>query len=494
MLERQPSQYVRAAGALVPIALYALILWCWFRPDFVQSWRETDTQSIARHLAEPGSSIFYPRIDWGGSGEGYVETEFQLYPWLIALFLRVFGDVEWPGQLISVLAVAGAAWVVFGELGRRYGSVPAVFALAAFLVPRGVVLAATVIQPEALCLLLYASAWFAFERYASSGSRGRLASYAVLGLTAMLVKPTAAQLGISSFVLLLLGSRERLRSLAPWFAWAFMVGGLVLYLLHARQLYVQYGNTFGVLSGGDSKLPHLEHLLVPKLYAKAALNAVLWGLGPVGAAAALIALFLGTDRAPIVALLVGNAVWTLLALRYTSDYAGRHYHLLGAVLAAESVAQVVARVTAAPQRLWARAALGAGVFAALLDSLHVRRAYRSSDFDAPAVAVAKALSTHARQRELVVVRSTEPAYDSFWKTPSNFQDPRVFYLSRTHGWPVASDDARVESVRRPALSGARFYVETVERPAIPELDAWLSSHATLLDSTQFGGRVYALSH
>ena len=55
-----------------------------------------------------------------------------------------------------------------------------------------------------------------------------------------------------------------------------MVGALGLHMLHARNVYLEYGNTFGVLSGGDSKMPRLEHLLVPKLYLLAARNSVLW--------------------------------------------------------------------------------------------------------------------------------------------------------------------------------------------------------------------------
>src|SRR5262245_7697315 len=48
------------------------------------TWRQADTASIAHNFV--GSyNLLYPQIHWGGSGPGYVETEFQLYPFIVAL-------------------------------------------------------------------------------------------------------------------------------------------------------------------------------------------------------------------------------------------------------------------------------------------------------------------------------------------------------------------------------------------------------------------------
>jgi hypothetical protein len=52
------------------------------------SWRQTDTAAIARNFYYNGFNIFYPQIDWGGTGPGYVEAEFQLVPFIIAIFYK----------------------------------------------------------------------------------------------------------------------------------------------------------------------------------------------------------------------------------------------------------------------------------------------------------------------------------------------------------------------------------------------------------------------
>ena len=45
-------------------------------PIGMHSWRQTDTAAIARNL---------PQVDWGGSGPGYVESEFPIYTYSVAL-------------------------------------------------------------------------------------------------------------------------------------------------------------------------------------------------------------------------------------------------------------------------------------------------------------------------------------------------------------------------------------------------------------------------
>jgi 4-amino-4-deoxy-L-arabinose transferase-like glycosyltransferase len=487
------SQKVWLSGLVALfLVLYAVALWVWFRPDFIQNWRESDTQTIAVHLAEPGSSIFYPRIDWAGDSPGYVETEFQLYTWLASRIMKLTGPAEWPGQLVSLLCVVSTAWLVFTQLAARYGGRAAAIGVGALVASRIVVQSATTVQPEALCLLLFAAAWFAFQQYLDTKQRRWLAVYAVSGAVAMLVKPTAAQLGVASFLLVVFDSRDTLRKRELWLAWAFMVGLFVIHLFHARSIYLEYGNTFGVLSGGDTKLPKLEQLLMPSLYVKAGINSLMWGLGPLGAAAVLAVLVQRRNVGAVAAFLVATAVWTILALRYTTKAGGNHYHVLGPVLAAQAIAQAIAQLPKLRWRPWAELGVALAVAFVLQRSLSLRAWNRHNVYDAPAVEAAKALERHAKPGELVVVRSVQPRYDTVWKTISNFEDPRVFYMSHTRGWPVGSEIADPLGIDAAARAGARYYVEPLERESMPAFDAWLDSHATLVETTGHGGKVYAL--
>lgn len=491
---RAPLRWLGVVGALL---LYALVHWIVLRPPAIEGWRETDTQAIARHFTESGANIFYPRIDWGGAGPGYVETEFQLYTWIVSILLKIAGpSAEWPGQLVSLLAVALAAGVTFTQLSRRYGQVAGAFGAVALLSTRAVMQTATSVQPESLCLLLFVIAWFALLNYMGTGRVVSLVVYAVSGALAMLVKPSAGQLGIASFVLLLLQSPELLRKKEIWIAWSFMVVVFTLHLLHARDLYIEYGNTFGVLSGGESKVPRLSHLLNPQLLARSATHSINWGVGIAGAAAFLGALFLKRralrNLAPVIGLFVGVVAWTLIAMRYTTSDGGNHYHVLGAVMAAEAVACVIASLPPAQWRTWAGASLAALLAFQFMQSYQTRLLTRINPFDAPVVALSRAAEGHVKPGDLIVVRSVHPHYDDFWQGVVQFADPRVFYLTKTRGWPVAKDADDPAELEQAVQRGARFYMEPEPRGPMPKLDAWLDTHATLIASSSLQGRIFAL--
>ena len=67
------------------------------------SWRQADTASVAKNFYENGYNILYPQIDWGGTTPGYVESEFQLYPFLVSLFYGMFGVSDFYGRFLSVI-------------------------------------------------------------------------------------------------------------------------------------------------------------------------------------------------------------------------------------------------------------------------------------------------------------------------------------------------------------------------------------------------------
>jgi hypothetical protein len=162
------------------------------------------------------------------------------------------------------------------------------------------------------------------------------------------------------------------------------------------------------------------------------------------------------------------------------------------VLAAQAVACSAAWVETQRHGQWLASALGVALALWLLSGLQGRRSTRTNEYDVPAVEAADALAAVARTGDLVVVRSVESSYDDFWETVDNFQDPRVFYRSKTHGWAIGLDDLTPQTLAERAKDGARFYVETAPRAPSAALDAWLASHARVLATTAHGGRVFAL--
>ncbi len=489
-----PAGHVRRQKPAAVVALLVVIVWCVVEltvrrtaaiTDDFQGWRQADTQAIARSFASGSLDLLHPRIDWGGDGPGYVEAELQLYPFLIALAMRLVGESVWPGQLLSLISIAGAALVLYHALERRFGGLPALVALAGVLGTHGVVATGTSIQPDALALLAFVIGFVGFLRFLDAPTPRSLAVWAVATTIAGLVKPTTLALGIVQALLCLMARRDRLKNPLLWLGWIFVLLVVAAYLLHARSLYLAWGNTFGLLSGGDSKLPTFERIVEPRRWLDLARYSVGWGTGLLAVPAAIFLVVrrkLGHEE---LALFGGAAALGLVAFRYTSGDFGRHYHLptvvLGAWLVARAVSlvesrrELVALAGVCAVALWARAVVNA----------------RFHEVE-PETVVGHMVADNVEPGSLIVVRSRPEGYSAEWRTRNNFEDPRVFYLSRTHGWVLPGDERGSSRLAEYAARGARYYAHVNNRsPSDDVLAEWLRANAELV-ATSKEGAVYAL--
>ena len=475
----------RAAAAL------ALIAWCVVVVALRRStritndwmgWRQADTQAIARNFVEEGFTPLHPRIDWRGDGPGFVETEAQLYPTLIAATMEVTGESEWPGQLISLACVVTALALLAAALARRYGEPAGFVALLALLGHQGTLAIATSIQPDSLALLLFVIGWLAFVADLEAPSRGRLALWIAATALAGLVKPTTLELGVAQFVLAALS--HRLRAPRLWLGWAIVLAIVIAFLAYARTLYVTYGNTFGVLSGGDSKLPAIAMLKDPETWTGLARYSVFWGVGALAVPAAIYLAWKRALEPAHYALAAGATLLVVVALRYTSGTFGTHYHLPHVVLGGWLVAAAAQKLgrTRVVVRVITVCALALG-----WRGLHFLRTLHPE----PETTLGNQLAALAPPDSLVVVRARAEAFNTEWHTANNFQDPRVFYLSRTKGWLLANDQPGAAGVANAAHRGARFYVHVHQKPIDAELASWLAAHATLITASP-NGKIYAL--
>ena len=114
---QQPPARLSLTILLVLIAL-GIVARLYRIQDPMLGYRPHDTASIARNFYQNGMHIFYPQIDWRGNSTGYVESEFRLYTYAVALLYHLFGVHEVIGRLVSVTAYALSALLLFA-LARR---------------------------------------------------------------------------------------------------------------------------------------------------------------------------------------------------------------------------------------------------------------------------------------------------------------------------------------------------------------------------------------
>lgn len=213
-------------------------------PTDHHSGRQYETAAMARNFAEGSMDPLYPQVDWGGDSGGYVEAEFPIYTYGVALLYRFFGPHEGLGRALSIVFYALSAILLF-LLSQRLFDVPAAL-IAVFLytfAPLSLFFTRT-IQPDALAALCTLAGIYCFWLWTENERWFDFVLAAVAVSMAVLIKPANLYLGLP--LLYLLMRRNGPRGLVKPAVWLFAVLVLAPFLLwyrHAYGLWETYGNT-----------------------------------------------------------------------------------------------------------------------------------------------------------------------------------------------------------------------------------------------------------
>ena len=498
-MSREPVQRSAERGRLVfdasPRSLsicWALILLLWLgiqlglaRPESIvgdwNGWRQADTQTIAQNFAKDRIDPLHPRVAWGGDGSGLVETEVQIYPAIVAFVLRWSGPAEWPGQFISALSWAAAATGLLLALQRRFGAVPALLGGVFFLASPLAVFLSTAVMPEALSIAYYTFALVCFLEFIRTTRFAFLCISTALALVAAFIKPTALNLGIIEFALVVFMAPRLLRLPALWASWLLILLAFAVALWHGHMNFHEGGNSFGVISSGtDLKFPRPGDFLDPFVLLRTGWLTVKWSLGWVGIAALIWIVIRDRLLAEELAIAAGAAAALLISLRYSWDQP--HYHVFTIILGAWLVAHATATLRLENRKshvpvVAAAIGLGIGVLV-YVPALRDRITYDPGPQVQNLVRVGSRLKDIAKPGDLVVVRSLDGAYDHQWQRRNNFEDPRLLYLANVTGWVLPADRPALDELKSYVDRGARFYVETTPLISDPGLSRWLKDAGT----------------
>lgn len=482
------------------IFLWAVLQVSFAIPDSIVNdwlgWRQADTQTIARNFMQPGSNIFYPQINWGGNGPGYAETEFQLYTFIIAQIMKITGESVLSGQLLSLLFIALTAITLFYLfLFYSKDSIAALFGAVFFLVSNGAVHLSTSVQPDSLCVLFYVLALNYFLKYLEDQRNIHFAAWVIFSTLATLIKPLALNIGIIQFFIVLFIHKKLFKSFRLWAGWSFILIVTISYLLFSYNLFIKYGNTFGVL-GGDSKFPTLKGLTVLIHYPKLFYMTVIWGLGPIGLLAFIYLMYKRKLIKLEWALVIGNAAAILIPMRYTVNSGfSPHYYIFAAVLGS-----------------WL-AVLAFNLFREFLSNYSIKkylpvisillltviyfshlymRINPSSIHYHPSVTnMGLKLKDIAKPNSLIVVRSiaNERERPEWGNRINNYEDPRIFYLADKKGWVIPRDYQGHRLVEEYKNAGADYFIEPYKEPLDSSLESWLDKNSKLIFQSN-DGRIY----
>lgn len=140
-------------------------------PYEYDSWRQSDTESIAINFVESRFNIFYPQLNYDGPLPNVAQLEFQITTFLIALLYKGFGYHYALARLVPILFFTGSAYFIY-LIGKKYYSVRAAwFALLVYgFLPLNL-LYSRAIMPESAALFFYLGAFYGFARWMETKKR-----------------------------------------------------------------------------------------------------------------------------------------------------------------------------------------------------------------------------------------------------------------------------------------------------------------------------------
>ena len=315
-----------------------------------------------------------------------------------------------------------------------------------------------------------------------------LVAAATATAAAALAKPTALNIGVVFAVWLAVDGRDRFRRPSLYLAGLAALVPPGLWLWHGRQLYLTYGNTFGVISGGDDKFGNLGYWLSPMFYLGTGWIEFVWVFGVFAALPAVVgAVRAAKDRGPAVLLggVVAIVVYYFAIARYSESGAGTQYHVFSAPYAAMFAGLGLDRMVRL-LRGWrppVLRSLAMGAAVVLMSTVSAGIFVSSMRDHSGVFGVCGAqLRSLSAPTDLAVISSTSPSVDG--GVANNWQEPEIFYYADRRGWSLASDQhvpAFLEADRR---AGAAYFVvyDASLVPAGSPLAGWLATRATQVRS------------
>jgi 4-amino-4-deoxy-L-arabinose transferase-like glycosyltransferase len=165
--------------------------------EVYETWRQSDTYSIAVNFAQIDMNILKPQFNYDGPSGNVVQLELQLVPFLSALIFKLTG-VMTPlvPRVIGLLLFMGSAIFVFRIARRFTGSGAALLGLAVYLLLPITLLYSRAVMPEPCALFFLCGGVFYLLEWDRSGRSSLLWLSAVYIAFAIMEKAPLVFAGI----------------------------------------------------------------------------------------------------------------------------------------------------------------------------------------------------------------------------------------------------------------------------------------------------------
>jgi len=231
------------------------------------SWRQTDTASIAKNFYENGFNLFYPQVQWSGNTAGYVESEFQIYPFIVSLLYKLFGADDGFGRLLSIIFSVFTVYGLYLLVKAVIDKKTALWSSFIYAILPLNIYFGRAFMPEAMMLMCLVFGIYFFYKWIML-SKLRFFVYSLVFITiAVLIKIPCLYIGLP--LLYLSYKKYKWKSFVNPHLLVFTLVVLMctyLWYQHAHNLYKLTGLTFNIWGFGSDKWGNFDLLLSADFY------------------------------------------------------------------------------------------------------------------------------------------------------------------------------------------------------------------------------------
>ncbi|MEO8665338.1 MAG: glycosyltransferase family 39 protein [Ignavibacteria bacterium] len=232
-----------------------------------QSWRQTDTASIAKNFFQNGYNIFYPQIEWRGNTAGYVESEFHIYPFIVSLLYGIFGMDEMWGRIVSLIFSVLTVYGLYLLVRKIISENTALWSAFIYAILPLNIYFTRAFMPESMMLMCSVYGIYFYNEWIENDRWKNFTLSLLFIALAVLIKLPALYLGLPLLYLTINKfGKSFLTNPKIWLYSILVFVPAILWYYHSHQLYDQTGLTFGIWNAGKDKWGMIEPLLTIKFY------------------------------------------------------------------------------------------------------------------------------------------------------------------------------------------------------------------------------------
>ncbi|NLK20512.1 MAG: dolichyl-phosphate-mannose--protein mannosyltransferase [Epulopiscium sp.] len=166
-----------------------------------ERWRQSDTESIARNFVEYRFNIFYPQFNYDGPMPNYVQLEFQITTYIIAVLYKIFGYKYIIARTIPLLFFMGSSIFLYLIAGKFYPFGQSIIVLFLYGLFPITIFFSRAIMPESSALFFYLGAFYFFLRWIEKETKKDIITSAMFTALAISQKIPTIFIGIAMLII-----------------------------------------------------------------------------------------------------------------------------------------------------------------------------------------------------------------------------------------------------------------------------------------------------